>query len=235
MQAIHNKPPGFILIYLFKGRVWDVFLTLQMWILLPFDHLIKRGFRLNRLYGSHHVKTLESSMGTILTCGPSVPGCCSSLTVRPPAVLRLCPSCQVRFPPAQRLRWYLKSSGRALYSTAGRQNVKLEAANTKKRKTKRLSIYACRQFFNYMFAFIPPFRNTQTSEMYSSPVLWVSNLGSRGTYELLWKIQHILSVHCANILMPIKYYQDVYFKCFADKLCIRAWAKCINVNCLFGG
>lgn len=62
------------------------------------------------------------------TCRASVPGCCSSFTLRPPAVFCPRPSCQVRFPPVRRLSWCLKSSGRALYSTAGLQKLKLEAA-----------------------------------------------------------------------------------------------------------
>lgn len=62
------------------------------------------------------------------TCRASVPGCCSSFTVRPPAVFHPRPSCHVRFPPVRRLSWCLKSSGRALYSTAGLQKLKLDAA-----------------------------------------------------------------------------------------------------------
>lgn len=62
------------------------------------------------------------------TCRDSVPGCCSSFTVLPPAVFCPRPSCQVRFPPVRRLSWYLKSSGSALYSTAGLQKLKLDAA-----------------------------------------------------------------------------------------------------------
>ena len=62
------------------------------------------------------------------TWWPSVPGCWSSFTVLPPAVFWPRPSCQVRFPPVRRLSWCLKSSGSALYSTAGRQKLKLEAA-----------------------------------------------------------------------------------------------------------
>lgn len=62
------------------------------------------------------------------TCRASVPGCCSSFTVLPPAVFCPRPSCQVRFPPVRRLSWCLKSSGRALYSTAGLQKLKLDAA-----------------------------------------------------------------------------------------------------------
>lgn len=57
-----------------------------------------------------------------------MPGCCSSFTVLPPAVFCPRPSCQVRFPPGRRLSWCLKSSGRALYSTAGLQKLKLDAA-----------------------------------------------------------------------------------------------------------
>lgn len=62
------------------------------------------------------------------TCRASVPGCCSSFTVLPPAVFCPRPSCQVRFPPVRRLSWCLKSSGRALYSRAGLQKLKLDAA-----------------------------------------------------------------------------------------------------------
>lgn len=62
------------------------------------------------------------------TCRASVPGCCSNFTVLPPAVFCPRPSCQVRFPPVRRLRRCLKSSGRALYSTAGLQKLKLDAA-----------------------------------------------------------------------------------------------------------
>lgn len=62
------------------------------------------------------------------TCRASVPGCCSSFTALPPAVFCPRPSCQVRFPPVRRLSWCLKSSGRALYSTAGLQKLKLDAA-----------------------------------------------------------------------------------------------------------
>lgn len=57
-----------------------------------------------------------------------MPGCCSSFTVRPPAVFCPRPSCQVRFPPVRRPSWCLKSSERARYSTAGRQKLKLDAA-----------------------------------------------------------------------------------------------------------
>lgn len=64
----------------------------------------------------------------VTTCRASVPGCCSSFTVRPPATFWPRPSCQVRFPPVRRLSWCLKSSDRALYSTAGRQKLKLDAA-----------------------------------------------------------------------------------------------------------
>lgn len=105
-----------------------------------------------------------------LTCSPSVPGCCSSLTGRPPAVLRPCPSCQVRFPPAQRLNWYLKSSGRALYSTAGRQKVKLEAAAIQK---ERFGIHLDIHSILLTCVFTSPFRKTQTTEMYSlTSALW---------------------------------------------------------------
>lgn len=62
------------------------------------------------------------------TCRASVPGCCSSFTVLPPALFCPRPSCQVRFPPVLRLNCCLKSSGRALYSTAGLQKLKLDAA-----------------------------------------------------------------------------------------------------------
>lgn len=70
----------------------------------------------------------ESGWCVFSTCRASVPGCCSSFTVRPPAVFHPRPSCQVRFPPVRRLSWCLKSSGRALYSTAGLQKLKLDAA-----------------------------------------------------------------------------------------------------------
>lgn len=66
------------------------------------------------------------------TCRASVPGCCSSFTVLPPTVFCPRPSCQVRFPPVRRLSWCLKSSGRALYSTAGLQKLKLDAAGETK-------------------------------------------------------------------------------------------------------
>lgn len=64
----------------------------------------------------------------VSTCRASVPGCCSNFTVRPPATFCPRPSCQVRFPPVRRLSWCLKSSDRALYSTAGLQKLKLDAA-----------------------------------------------------------------------------------------------------------
>lgn len=62
------------------------------------------------------------------TCRASVPGCCSSFMALPPALFCPRPSCQVRFPPVLRLSCCLKSSGRALYSTAGLQKLKLDAA-----------------------------------------------------------------------------------------------------------
>lgn len=63
-----------------------------------------------------------------------MPGCCRSFTVLPPAVFCPRPSCQVKFPPVRRLSWCLKSSGRALYSTAGLQKLKLEAARKRQRR-----------------------------------------------------------------------------------------------------
>lgn len=75
-----------------------------------------------------HVEVME----VLGTCRASVPGCCRSFTVLPPAVFCPRPSCQVRFPPVRRLNWCLKSSGRALYSTAGRQKLKLDAAGVNK-------------------------------------------------------------------------------------------------------
>ena len=75
-------------------------------------------------YSTRHVEV----MCVFSTCRASVPGCCSSFTVLPPAVFCPRPSCQVRFPPVRRLSWCLKSSGRALYSTAGLQKLKLDAA-----------------------------------------------------------------------------------------------------------
>lgn len=64
----------------------------------------------------------------VSTCAACVPGCCSSFTVLPPVVLCPRPSCQVRFPPVRWLNWCLKSSDKTLYSTAGLQKLKLDAA-----------------------------------------------------------------------------------------------------------
>lgn len=62
------------------------------------------------------------------TWGASVPGCCRSLTGRPPAALWLRESCQVRLEPGVRGRWQGRLSADTVCSRRVRQKLKWAVA-----------------------------------------------------------------------------------------------------------
>lgn len=123
------------------------------------------------------------------TWWPSVPGCWSSFTVLPPAVFWPRPSCQVRFPPVRRLSWCLKSSGSALYSTAGRQKLKLEAAGHTKVGT-HWEFDCCVQYQHILQQHI--------LQHISWPVLEVGE--SFTIHCLCWKAMFLLTITCVPLM-----------------------------------